>query len=200
MNCTDRNTALRACPPASRPKARRARGAALALSFLLFSPALDALIIYEIAKVECRISVLYKEPVPDDEDKAEILRVPYVAEGEVLKVLPDEKNLDPYRISGFKHIRINAITFADPESEGTVREGDVIVAYLHYSAVEYHHAGYKESISLHILEITGENGEGSLQGRTSAPFRELICQGTPVRTILGHSRPRDPGFRRRRSA
>ncbi len=123
------------------------------LWFLLLSAAIYALIIYEMAKVECRITALYEEYVPDDEDKPEILRVPYIAEGEIIRIIPDEKNLDPYKIGNLKDIRINAISFPDSELKEKLKAGDVVIGYLHYDVVEYHQYGYQTSITLEIIEI-----------------------------------------------
>jgi hypothetical protein len=125
----------------------------LFLLFLLLSPALFALIIYEIAKVECKITFLYEECVPDDMDKPEILRVPYLAEGEIIKIIPDKNNLDPYKISNLKDIRINAISFSDPELKEKLKQGVTVIGYLQYHVVEYHQYGYKTSITIEITEI-----------------------------------------------
>jgi hypothetical protein len=133
--------------------AGRGKTAILSLLFLLLSSSLSALIIYEIAKVECKIIVLYEEYVPDDKDKPEILQVPYIAEGEIIRIIPDQHNLEVNKIADLRDIRINAINISDPALKEKLKAGIVVIGYLHYHIVEYHHYGYKTSISIDIIEI-----------------------------------------------
>ena len=128
--------------------------------FFIFTGAnLSALIISDEAVVEAKIISLFDTLVPDDETVPDILKVSYIAEIEIIRII--EKDDFFYssnvieRLKG-SIVRINGIEYDSQLAKEKAQTGDYITCFISYYSEEYHHHGYKTSIHINILDIFQE--------------------------------------------